>query len=88
MESRNKDYKVKTNRQSFFDQPVKNDLRIFHNIRKSKMGQEDDYTTGCQLDYPRFKEHYNTIAIDLNEQQALDADPKAMQQISFSGNLD
>ena len=27
------------------------------------------------------------IAIDLNKQQALDADPKAMEQINFSGNL-
>ena len=27
------------------------------------------------------------IAIDLNKQQALDADPKAMQQINFTGNL-
>ena len=28
------------------------------------------------------------IVIDLSEQQALDADPKAMQQINFTGNLD
>ena len=27
------------------------------------------------------------IAIDLNKQQALDADPKAIQQINFTGNL-
>ena len=28
------------------------------------------------------------IAIDLSKQQPLDADPKAMQQISFNENLD
>ena len=28
------------------------------------------------------------IAIDLHKQQALDADPKAIQQINFTGNLD
>ena len=28
------------------------------------------------------------IAIDLNKQQALDADPKRIQQINFTGNLD
>ena len=28
------------------------------------------------------------IAIDLSEQQALDADPKAIQQINFTRNLD
>ena len=27
------------------------------------------------------------IAIDLSKQQALDADPKAIQQINFIGNL-
>ena len=27
------------------------------------------------------------IAIDLSEQQVLDADPKAIQQIEFTGNL-
>ena len=28
------------------------------------------------------------IAIDLSKQQALDADPKAIQQINFTENLD
>ena len=28
------------------------------------------------------------IAIDLSKQQALDADPKAIQQIDFTANLD
>ena len=28
------------------------------------------------------------IAIDLSKQQALDADPKAIQQINFTGNLE
>ena len=28
------------------------------------------------------------IAIDLGKQQELDADPKAIQQINFTGNLD
>ena len=27
------------------------------------------------------------IAIDLNKQQELDADPKTMQQIDFTGNI-
>ena len=34
-----------------------------------------------------FKKYYKIIAIDLSKQQALDADPKAMQQINFTGNL-
>ena len=28
------------------------------------------------------------IAIDLSNQQALDADPRGIQQINFNGNLD
>ena len=40
------------------------------------------------LDYPYFKENYKMIAIDLSKQQALDADPGAIQQISFTENLD
>ena len=42
-------------------------------------GQGDDYTTGRLLDYTYFKKYYKMIAVDLSKQQALDADPKAMQ---------
>ena len=34
----------------FFDQPVKNDLRLFDNVWKIAICQRDDYTTGCLLD--------------------------------------
>ena len=40
------------------------------------------------LDYPCFKENYKMIAIDLSKQQALDPDPRAVQQINFTVNLD
>ena len=39
------------------------------------------------LDYDYFKIYYKMIAIDLRKQQALDTDPKAIQQINFTGNL-
>ena len=42
------------NGQNFFDQLVKNDLIKYDNIQKSVVGQGDDYTTGCLLDYPYF----------------------------------
>ena len=71
----------------FFDQPVKNDKITYGNIRKVATGQ-GDYTTGCLLDYAYFKNYYKMIAIDLSKQQALDADPKAIQQINFTANLD
>ena len=73
---------------NFFDQPVINDKVTYENIRKIAMGQGDDYTTGCLLDYTYFKENYKMIAIDLSKQQELDADPRAIQQINFTANLD
>ena len=42
-----KDYNVMADGQNFFDQPVKNDLRTYDNVRKITIGQEDDYLTGC-----------------------------------------
>ena len=60
----------------------------YENIRKTAIGQGDDYTTGCLLDYTYFKKYYKMIAIDLSKQQALDADPRAIQQINFTANLD
>ena len=52
----------------FFDQPVKSDRRTYDNVRKIATGQGDDYTTGCLLNYPYFKDHYSMIAIDLSKQ--------------------
>ena len=36
---------------SFFDQPIKNDIKTYETIRKVFTCQGDDYTTGCLLDY-------------------------------------
>ena len=83
-----KDYNVMTDGKNFFDQPVKNDKVTYENIRKIATGQGDDYTTGCLLDYIYFKNYYKMIAVDLSKQQALDAYPKAIQQINFTANLD
>ena len=70
---------------NFFDQPVKSDMRTHDNIQKIATGRGDD---GCLLDYNYFNNYYETIAIDSSKQQALDADPKVIQQINFTGNLD
>ena len=72
----------------FFYQPIKNNKVTYENIRKIAIGQRDYYTTGCLLDYIYFKKYCKMIAIDLSRQQALDADPKAIQQINFTANLD
>ena len=83
-----KDYNIVINGENFFDQPIKNNKITYGNIRKIAICQGDDYTTGCLLDYPYFKDTYKMIAVDLSKQQALDADPRAIQQINFTGNLD
>ena len=72
---------------NFFDQPVKNNLITYDSVQKIATVQGDDYTTGCLLEYSYFKDYYQMMAIDLSKQQALDADPKAIQQINFTENL-
>ena len=72
----------------FFDQPINSMNKTYENIRKIGNGKGDDYTTGCLLDYPYFKENYKMIVIDLSRQNELDADPRTIQQITFIANLD
>ena len=83
-----KDYTVMIDGQIVLDELAKNYLKAYYNMIKSSTGQLDQYTTGCLLDYFYFREHYKLIAIDLSKQPALDADPKAIQQLNFSENLD
>ena len=81
-----KDYNVIVDGKNSFDQSVKNNFRTYDSIRKIETGQRDDYPTGCLLVYNYFKDYYKMIAIDLSKQQALDADRKAIPQVSFTGN--
>ena len=78
---------VMIDEQNFLYQPIRNNLITYDNIRKVLTSQGDDYTTGCLLDYDYFNKYHKMIAIDISKQQALDADPKAIQQINFAGNL-
>ena len=57
-------------------------------LKKIVTGQNDDYTTGCLLDYPYFEKYCKLHVIDLSKQQKLDADPEAIKQLNFTGNLD
>ena len=72
---------------NFYDQPINDIIKQYDETRKIETGQEDDYTTGCLLDYHYFKNHYNLIAIDLSKQNELDASSRAIQQIEFYGML-
>ena len=70
--------------QNILNQPVKDNLRTYDNIRKIEIGQGDDYTTGCLLDDDYFNKYYKMIPIDFSKGQALESDPKVIQQISFT----
>ena len=83
-----KNYNVMINGEIFFDQPIKNNKVTYENVRKIGTGSGDDYTTGSLLDYPYFKDSFKMIAVDPSKQQALDFDPRAIQQINFTANLD
>ena len=56
-----KDYNVMIYGENFFDQLVKDNKVTYEKIRKVVTGQEDEYTTGCLLDYPYFKDSYKMI---------------------------
>ena len=82
------DYNVMIDGRNFFDQPRNSMSKTYEDIRKIATGKGDDYTTGCLLDYPYFKDNYKMIAIDLSRQNELGADPRSIQQINFTANLD
>ena len=81
-------YDIMINGENFFDKPIKDNKVTYKNIRKIATGQGDDYATGCLLDYSYFKDTYKMIVVDLSKQQALDADPRAIQQTNFTANLE
>ena len=80
-----KKYNVEIDSRNFYDQAINDSIKQYDEIRKISTGQGDDYTTGCLLDFTYFEKNYRLIAIDLSKQKALDADPKAIQQIIFTG---
>ena len=59
--------------------------KLYDEVIKVLTGQGDDYTTGYLLDLSYFRDNCRLIAVDLSKQKALDADPRAMQQIVFEG---
>ena len=78
-------YNIEIDGRHFYDQPINDSIKQYDEVRKISTGQGDDYTTGCLLDFAYFEKKYRLIAVDLSRQKALDADPKAIQQITFTG---
>ena len=79
-----RDYNFMIDGRNFFDQPIDSMAKTCENIRNIALGRGDDYPTGYFLDYTYFKDHYKMVAVDLSKQQALDADPRTIQQINFT----
>ena len=52
-----KEHNVMISGQIFFDQPGKNDLWSYNNVWEITVGQRDDYTAGCLLNYNYFKNY-------------------------------
>ena len=67
------------NGKKFNNQPIYSDVKRYEEIRKLTIGRGEDDTTGCL--------HYKLIADDLRRQKELNADPKAITQIEFVGQL-
>ena len=42
-------------RRNFYDQPINGLIKQYDEVRKTSIGQDDRYTTGCLLDYACFK---------------------------------
>ena len=51
---------------NFYDQPIIDSVKQYEEVRKVSTGQ-DDYTTGCLLDYAQFKDNFKLIAVNLSK---------------------
>ena len=80
-----KNYNIEIDGRNFYDQPINDSVKQYDEIRKISTEQDDDYTTGCLLDFAYFKNNYRLIVADLSKQKVLDADSRAIQQIIFTG---
>ena len=78
-------YNIEIDGRNFYDQPINDSVKQYDGIRKILTGQGDEYTTGCLLDFAYLEKNYRLIAADLSKQKALDADPRVIQQIIFTG---
>ena len=78
-------YNIEIDGRNFYDRPINYSIKQYDEVRKISIGQGDDYTTGCLLDFAYFEKNYRIIAADLSKQKALVADPRVIQQIIFTG---
>ena len=78
-------YNTEIDGRNFYDQPINDAINQYDEVRKVSTGQGDDYTTGSLLNFAYFEKKSRLMAADLIKQKALDADSRAIQQMTFSG---
>ena len=71
-------------KENLFDQPTKSSLRTYDNLFDNKVM----ITQLSVYKIISISKITTCITIDLSKQQKLDADPKAIQEINFTGNLE
>ena len=78
-------YYIKIDGRNFYDQPINDLIKQYDEVRKISTGQGDDYTSDCLLNFVCFKRNCRLITADLSKQKVLDANPRVIQQIIFTG---
>ena len=80
-------YNSEIDGRNFYDQHINELIKQYDKVRKVSTRQDDDYTTGCSLDFDYFGKNYRLTAADFSKQKASDADSRAIQQFIFTGTL-
>ena len=57
-----KNYNIEIDGRNFYDQPINDLIKQCDEVRKISIGQGDDYTTACLLDFSYFEKKYRFIA--------------------------
>ena len=63
-------YNIQIDGRNFYNQRINDLIKPYDEIRKLSIGQGDDYTAGCLLDFFYFKKNYKLIAADLSKQKS------------------
>ena len=76
-------YNVLIDSRNFYDQLINDQIKKYDEIRKVATGKEDNYTTGCLLDYQYFKDHYQLITVDYLNKKYLMLIQELFNKLSF-----
>ena len=49
------------NGKKLHDQTIDSNIKRYEEIRTQTTGKDEDYTTGCQVDYDYIKNHYRLL---------------------------